>query len=314
MEAHVVRISIAPVKSLGLVHPESVDLRSDGVQGDRRFWLVDADGRLFNNKRNGPMMTIRPAWDEATRQLSLSFPDGTQVAGRVELGEPVALELYGRPHPSRRVIGPWEDAISRSVGRPLTLLWSENHATDRGRDGGTVSLVSRGSLERLREEAGVEAPIDGRRFRMMFEIDGVPAHAEDEWIGSPVHVGDAEIVVNGDVGRCLVTSQDPDRGVTDLDTLGTLALYRREGRNEPLPFGVYGAVTASRPGAGRRHRACTEQRPSAGVGNHRLRSAASSIDGGTHPLSALLKFVPGGTISSIRSSTAASSCVSTAPS
>ena len=90
----------------------------------------------------------------------------------------------------------------------------------------------------------METPIDGRRFRMMFEIDGVPAHAEDEWIGSSVQLGDAEIVVNGDVGRCLVTSQDPDRGVIDLDTLGTLALYRREGESEPLPFGVYGAVTA----------------------------------------------------------------------
>ncbi len=232
------------MKSLGLVHPESVELLSDGVRGDRRFWLVDADGRLFNNKRNGPMMAIRPAWDEATRQLSLSFPDGTQVAGPVELGEPVAVELYGRPHPSRRVIGPWEEAISRAVGRPLTLLWSENHATDRGGVGGTVSLVSRGSLERLREEARVEAPIDGRRFRMMFEIDGVAAHAEDEWIGSSVELGDAEIVVNGDVGRCVVTSQDPDRGLTDLDTLGTLALYRREGRTELLPFGVYGGVTA----------------------------------------------------------------------
>ena len=241
MEARVVRISIAPVKSLGLVHPESVELLSDGVRGDRRFWLVDADGRLFNNKRNGPMMTIRPDWDEATRQLSLSFPDGTQVAGRVELGEPVAVELYGRPHPSRRVIGPWEEAISRSVGRPLTLLWSENQATDRGGVGGTVSLVSRGSLERLREEARVEAPIDGRRFRMMFEIDGVAAHAEDEWIGSSLQLGDAEIVVNGDVGRCVVTSQDPDRGLTDLDTLGTLALYRREGRTELLPSVSTGA-------------------------------------------------------------------------
>jgi hypothetical protein len=244
VEARVVRISIAPVKSLGLVHPDSVDLLSDGVLGDRRFWLVDAEGRLFNNKRNGPLMTIRPEWDEATRQLSLAFPDGTRVAGTVELGEPVAAELYRRQHPSRRVVGPWEEAISRSVGLPLTLLWSEQHATDRGREGGTVSLVSRGSLERLREEAGVEAPIDGRRFRMMFEIDGVPAHAEDEWIGSSVHLGDAEIVVNGDVGRCVATSQDPDRGVTDLDTLGTLALYRSEGRTEPLPFGVYGAVTA----------------------------------------------------------------------
>ena len=96
MEAHVVRISIAPVKSLGLVHPESVDLRPEGVQGDRRFWLVDADGRLFNNKRNGPLMTIRPAWDEATRESSLSFPDGTRAAGPVELGEQLAVELYCR--------------------------------------------------------------------------------------------------------------------------------------------------------------------------------------------------------------------------
>ena len=185
----------------GLVHPESVDLLSDGVHGDRRFWLVDGDGRLFNNKRNGPMMTIQPKWDEATRQLSLSFPNGTQVAGPVEIGEPVVVELYGRPHPSRRVIGPWQDAISRSVGRPLTLLWSEDHATDRGRVGGTVSLVSRGSLERLREKAGVEAPIDGRRFRMMFEIDGVPAHAEDEWIGSSLRLGDAALPSRGLAGR-----------------------------------------------------------------------------------------------------------------
>ena len=77
---------------------------------------------------------------------------------------------------------------------------------------------------------------------MLFEIDGVDPHEEDEWLGTQVRVGDATIVLNGDVGRCLVTSHDPDTGVTDLDTLGTLAGYRREGRNEPLPFGVYGAV------------------------------------------------------------------------
>jgi MOSC domain-containing protein len=244
VEARVVRISIAPVKSLGLVHPDGVELGPNGVQGDRRFWLVDEDGRLFNNKRNGPMVAIEPRWDEATRHLSLRFPDGEEVEGTVELGEPVAAVLYRRPHPSRRVIGPWEEAISHSVGRPLTLLWSEGHATDRGRAGGTVSLVSRGSLERLGEEAGARTPVDGRRFRMMFELDGLAAHGEDDWIGSRVQLGAAQIVVNGDVGRCVVTSHDPDRGITDLDTLGTLARYRPDGHDEPLPFGVYGAVNA----------------------------------------------------------------------
>ena len=243
MEARVERISIAPVKSLGLAHPEAVELEEGGIRGDRRFWLVDEDGRLFNNKRNGPMVTVRPHWDEGTRELALEFPDGTRVEGVVELGEPVDAVLYGRPHASRRVVGPWEDAISAHVGRPLTLLWSEQHATDRGANCGVVSLVSRGSLERLREEAAVGRPVDGRRFRMTFEIDGVEPHAEDAWIGGSIRIGSAAIGVTGDVGRCLVTSHDPDTGVTDLDTLGTLARYRRDGHTEPLPFGVYGSVT-----------------------------------------------------------------------
>lgn len=244
MDARIARISVAPVKSLGLVHPPHVDLLPGGVRGDRRFWLVDEDGRLFNNKRNGPMATIRPEWNEETRELSLRFADGSRVDGVVELGEPVDAELYGRPHPSRRVLGPWEEAIASSVGRPLTLLWSENHATDRGAAGGEVTLVSRGSLERLREEAGASDAIDGRRFRMMFEIEGVPPHAEDEWIGRSVQLGSARVTVNGDVGRCVVTSHDPESGLPNLDTLGTLARYRRDGHTEPLPFGVFGTVVA----------------------------------------------------------------------
>jgi uncharacterized protein YcbX len=242
MAGHVARISIAPVKSLGLVHPDEVTLERGGVRGNRRFWLVDADGRLFNNKRNGPIVRIGVEWDEATGVLALRFPDGTHVSGVVELGAPVEAHMYGHPHPSRRVLGPWEEAIAREAGEPLTLLYAEGHAVDRGYRGGSVSLVSRASLERLREEVRTEAPVDGRRFRMLFEIDGVGAHEEDEWLGAQVRVGDATIVLNGDVGRCVVTSHDPDTGVTDLDTLGTLAGYRREGRSEPLPFGVYGGV------------------------------------------------------------------------
>ena len=242
MSGRVVRISIAPVKSLGLVHPEELEIGAHGVVGNRRFWLVDGDGRLFNNKRCGPMVRIRPEWDEDSRVLALTLPDGERVEGVVGLGEAVAAEMYGHPHPSRRVVGPWQDAISRVAGEPLTLLWADDHATDRGYRGGDVSLVSRASLDKLRAEGGADRPVDGRRFRMLFEIDGVGAHEEDEWLGTQVQVGDAVLMLNGDVGRCVVTSHDPDTGVTDFDTLGTLARYRREGRNEPLPLGVYGAV------------------------------------------------------------------------
>ncbi len=219
--------------------------------GDRRFWLCDEQGALYGGKRDGTMLRIRPAWDEETGELALAFPDGERSEGVVQLGDPVDARLYGLPRPSRRVIGPWEAAISRYVGRPLTFLWAEEGAVDRTPDDGTVSLISEASLERLRKEVGVDEAVDGRRFRMLFEIEGVEAHEEDEWIGGEVQIGRATLVFNGDIGRCVVTSRDPDTGVIDLPTLVTLQSYRPEGRTERLPFGIYGSVvTPGRVGVG----------------------------------------------------------------
>jgi MOSC domain-containing protein len=249
--ARVARISIAPVKALALVHPDEVVVGMTGVAGDRRFWLRDENGNLFNGKREGLLQGIRPEWDESSRRLALAFPDGVRIDGLVELGEEVDATMYGELRSSRRVVGPWQDAISQFVGRPLELLWSDDGGVDRLTDGGTVSLVSTASLECLRGEMGVDAPVDGRRFRMLFEIDGIGPHEEDTWIGHHVRVGDAELVVNGDIGRCVTTSRHPDTGVVDMPTLATLAAYRRDGRNEPLPFGVKAAVvTAGRVRAG----------------------------------------------------------------
>jgi uncharacterized protein YcbX len=243
MEGRVVRISIAPVKALGLVHPGEVELTRTGAAGDRRFWLVDEDGRLANVKRIPKLVRVRVEWDEATRRLALSFPGGETVEGVVEPGEPVEAILYDEPHPSRAVPGPWQEALSSYVGRPLTMLWSERGAVDRGvLYGGWTSIVSRASLERLREVAGEAEPVDGRRFRMLFEIDGVGAHEEDEWIGRRVAVGEAILDADGDVGRCAVTTRNPDTGDFDLDTLRVLTAYRPEGRTERLPFGVRAAV------------------------------------------------------------------------
>ncbi len=220
--------------------PDEVELTHAGVVGDRRFWLLDRDRRLVNGKRHPELMRVQPEWDEASRRLALAFPDGSVVEGEVEPGELFGAELRGTPHASRPVPGPWQEALSEFAGEPLTLLWSEGGAQDRGNDrGGWASLISRGSLEQLAVEAGATEPVDGRRFRMLFEIDGVEPHEEDTWLGNRVLIGDAVIVPLGDVGRCVVTTCDPDTGLSDFDTLGLLAGYRREGVTEPLPFGVY---------------------------------------------------------------------------
>ena len=81
---------------------------------------------------------------------------------------------------------------------------------------------------------------------MLFELDGCDAHEEDEWVKRHVRIGEALVRVRGDVGRCAITTQNPDTGVPDFDTLRTLKAYRVETANEKgkkhLPFGVYGEV------------------------------------------------------------------------
>ena len=103
-----------------------------------------------------------------------------------------------------------------------------------------ASLVSTASLDALQAAAGVDRPVDGRRFRMTVGVDGVDAHAEDGWIGERVRLGGAVVIVREKVGRCAVTTRDPDTGIRDLDTLGTIAAYRGHvPTREPLPFGVW---------------------------------------------------------------------------
>jgi uncharacterized protein YcbX len=116
-----------------------------------------------------------------------------------------------------------------------------NRGDPRGRSA-AISLISRASLERLAAVAGVPT-VDGRRFRMLAEIDGVAAHEEDRWVGRRARIGAALVAIGGHCGRCLVTSRDPDSGRVDLPTLDILGSYRRDlGTTEPLAFGVYGEV------------------------------------------------------------------------
>jgi uncharacterized protein YcbX len=226
---------------------DAVELERTGIRGDRRFYLVDESGQLTNAKRAPRLLTVRPEVDGD--RLLLRFPDESLVQGVVELGESVETSFYGRPVAGRLVEGPWNDALSELAGKRLRLVRTERDGDgqDRGQRAG-ATLVSTASLDALGQAAGVSGPVDGRRFRMTIGVEGVEPHAEDGWLGRRVRVGGATVVVRANVGRCAVTTLDPDRGVRDLDTLGTIAAYRGHvPTREPLPFGVWCEVVE--PGA-----------------------------------------------------------------
>jgi uncharacterized protein YcbX len=239
------RISIAPVKGLALVHPHEVTLEQTGVRSNRRFHIVDADGLRYNQLRNGQLVQIQSVYDPDSERLTFRFPDGSVTDGIVTLGGEITTDFYGRPVTGNLVSGPWSAALSSWAGRALRLVHSPpGAAVDRRR--GSVTLVSTASLLELARQAGEAQPVDGRRFRMLFELDDCRPHEEEGWVKRHLRIGDALVRIRNDVGRCAITTQNPETGVPDFDTLRAISSYRELTANEAgkkhIPFGVFGEV------------------------------------------------------------------------
>jgi uncharacterized protein YcbX len=235
----VAQFSIAPVRSLGLQHPTEIDVTEVGVVEDRRFFLSDDQNRLVDRIVVGRLVQVEARTDPAATRLWMRFPDGTVIDDEVRLGESVETPIHGRTGVGKVVIGPWGDALAAVAGRPIRVIRCDNPGGTRR--GNPTSIVSDGSLRELAKAAGVDA-VDGRRFRMLINLEGAEPHEEDTWIGKRIELGDAVLRVLKPDARCAITTQDPDTGSRDLDTLRTIISYRglREGKH--ADFGVLADV------------------------------------------------------------------------
>lgn len=233
-------LSVTPVKGMALQHPDEIRLEPFGVPDDRRLYLIDEHGRRCSGTRLGRLVQIRPSYDDEAGRLSLELPDGRRVEGTVALGEVVTTAFYlGRRVPGRLVEGPWNAALSEFAGRPLRLVRTEQPGD--GSDVHPVTLLGEASVADLARHAGRE-PLDARRFRMLVTFAGGSAYEEDTWDGQRVRVGEAIVRVAGAVPRCVVTTQSPDTGRKDLDTLTAITAVRGLGADGTVDFGVYGQV------------------------------------------------------------------------
>jgi hypothetical protein len=236
------RLSITPVKGTQLRDVDQVRLELLGVRENRRFYLVDDDGEMVNSLRRGELQTVVSSYSDEDRRLKLELPDGSVLDQPVVLGAELTTRFYADTRPARLVDGPWSETLSALAGTSLRLVEAgEKGGVDRGPEG-AVTVIAKASLARLAEAGGLDG-IDGRRFRMLIEVDGIEAHAEDGWVGSSARLGQAVVGFAGNVGRCNITSRHPVTGASDTPTLKFLGRYRRNIEStEPLPFGIYGRV------------------------------------------------------------------------
>jgi uncharacterized protein YcbX len=234
----VARFNLTPVKSTSLHHPEAVFLGQRGVEVDRRFLFVDAEGRRLSDVAKAPLLGIRARYDPASEHLSLRFPDGTWCEGDAgEVGQAVSIPLFDRDVAARLVLGPFAEAASAYTGRELRLARVEPQESAGGSH--RVSIVSSASIQDLARRGGTES-LDGRRFRMLVEVDGSAPHEEDGWSDQRLRLGEAVVRVGASIPRCVVTTLHPDSGEQDFPTLRVLAGHRK--REGGLMFGVYGDV------------------------------------------------------------------------
>jgi uncharacterized protein YcbX len=224
-------LSIAPVKGMRVRPVDAVELSAAGAAGDRRFVVVDAEQRLLLSTRTPRLLQVVSALDGDT--LSLTFPDGGVVRAVPEPGAPATTANYaGRPIRGHLVDGPLSDAVAEHLGRPARLLMLD--AGERAADDAPVTLMSSASLAAL----GVP---DARRFRMTIAIDGAAAWEEHGWGGREIAVGAATLRGTEPVGRCVVTTRDPETGRRDHPTLKALATLRGK---DDVTFGIWCDVAA----------------------------------------------------------------------
>jgi MOSC domain-containing protein len=212
------RITIYPIKSLdGLQLAQAEVQEGSALANDRRFALVDSQGRFVNGKRTAAVHAIRAEFDLAAMRTRLrlntsaTWSDFSLADDQDQLGE-------------------W---FSEVLGTACHLV--ENRAggfpDDRDAPGPTVVGTAT-----LRAVAGWFAGLDlaeaRRRFRANLEIDGVEPFWEDRLVGSarrPVEfrIGDVRWWGLQACQRCVVPSRASQGGEATPDFLQTF-LHERE--------------------------------------------------------------------------------------
>jgi uncharacterized protein len=173
-----------PVKSMAGERLESCAIAETGLEGDRRWALVDGQPN-----RAGKPLTAREAEQLLTYRPRLT-ENGVQVV--TPRGE------------TRRLDDQLVADLAAETSRPLTL----REGAGLNYDDSPVLVVNLATVAAFESSASVE--VDRRRFRANLYLEGLEPEEELRWLGRRIRAGDAELEVVSRCERCVVITRDPD--------------------------------------------------------------------------------------------------------
>ena len=224
-----------PVKSLSGIRLEEADLTPFGIRHDRMWMLTRESGRFITQREEHRLALLKVTADDTG--FVITAPDGrsTFLPVTAKSGASVRVSVWKDELDVTR--GPDDAArfFSEYLGyRCVPVSMSENAgrmAREFAPDGTPLSfadaypglLTTETSLADLNERSSVE--IEMRRFRPNIVASGSSPFIEDSW--ARLRIGQAEIALVKPCARCVLTTVDPDSGVSGKEPLKTLARYRR---------------------------------------------------------------------------------------
>lgn len=234
----VASLHLYPLKGGRAVDVEEAVVTRRGVEGDRRYMVVDSDGR-FLSQREVPRLALVTA---------VLIPGGIRLEapGRRPLEAPLVEE-----EAARRVLRLWSGTcvgtdqgdrpaawLGEWLERPCRLVWQpdwghrrvdQRYATGSGdivsfADGYPLLVCSSDSLAAL--NAHLEPPVPMHRFRPNLVVDGWPRPWTEDGVRR-LRAGGVELALVKSCARCVVTTVDQHTAERGEEPLRTLARIRR---------------------------------------------------------------------------------------
>lgn len=246
----ITRIFLQPVKSLRGYEVDEAEVDELGMVGDRRFLVVDEEGRFLTQRALPRMARVTARLQEGSLRLNApgaeELPVGLSSDGAVPAplrqvtiwkSEGLAAEDCG-PEPARWLTGALGMAcrlvrVGPKFARPIPPHRVPEPLRSAGprvafTDAFPFMIIGEASLDelngRLAEEGHPAVPME--RFRPSFTFTGAEPFAEDRW--ETVKAGGVVLHLAGGCARCIMTCTDPWTGERGDEPLRLLATYRRD--------------------------------------------------------------------------------------
>ncbi|MDJ1015189.1 MAG: MOSC domain-containing protein [Paracoccaceae bacterium] len=207
-----------PIKGHGFESLDAVDVEAGRTLPWDRRWAVTHEAAKADGSEWAPCANFsRGAKAPALMAIGAR---SDEAAGLVTLTHPERPDLTFNPEEDARAFLDWAAPLMPKDRAASARIVRARRRGMTDTDFPSISLAGAASLRALSGKLG--RPLDQRRFRANFWVEGLGPWEEFEWVGKTVTIGSVRFSVRERIERCMATTANPKTGRRDADTLGAL--------------------------------------------------------------------------------------------